>query len=268
MATPIYQQFEQQWRYFRLALQFFTRIPVGHIADFKEADLNKASRYFSLVGLTVALLLALTYHLLSGFLPLSVTVVLLLVVSVLITGAFHEDGLADMADGIGGGYTVEKRLTIMKDSRLGTYGALAIVLPTALKLVLFFHLAELELLVFALLLSHALSRAVAGSLIFDTPYVTEDSESKSKPLAQQQSSSDCWWLFAIALMPLVVAPTGVVSISFVFYLALVLLVFRWLFKRWIMARLGGFTGDCLGGAQQMAELLIALFILSMAGGLG
>lgn len=262
MALFSMTSFTEQWRIFRLAIQFFTRIPVGDIADFKETDLNKASRYFSAVGLVLAGLLSAFYGLFIDVIPAVVTVVLLLVVSALLTGAFHEDGLADMADGIGGGFTIQRRLEIMKDSRLGTYGTLTIVLSTLLKVTLLFSLAELNLLVFALFLASGLSRAVAASLISDTPYVSEDLQAKSKPLAQQQSRTDCLVLFAIACFPLLFVPKSLVFMPLVLTLMVTLWVFRWCFRQWIISRLGGFTGDCLGGAQQIAELLIYLVVLA------
>jgi adenosylcobinamide-GDP ribazoletransferase len=177
----------------------------------------------------------------------------------LITGAFHEDGLADMADGIGGAFSVEKRLVIMKDSRIGTYGAVTLLMALLLKFTLLVELAmhgSVHLLL-SIVLAASLSRSLAGSLISALPYVTDSEHSKSKPLAQAQSSSELITLLAIGAIPLLFYPSSVV-----FILLIVLVIFRYLFKKWLLARIGGFTGDCLGAAQQISELLIYITLVA------
>ena len=252
-------QAKNQLNLFYLALSFFTRLPVPQSMHYSEVLLNKANRYFSLVGLVTGLILALIYLVFSSFLPVNIAVLLTMGVSLLLTGAFHEDGLADMADGIGGAFAREKRLSIMKDSRIGTYGAAALVMALLLKFTLLVELAKQDSnhLLLALILAASLSRAVAGSLISSMPYVTDDDQSKSKPLAQAQSSTELSILLLIGIAPLIFYASEVV-----FALLLVLLIFRWLFKQWLMEKIGGFTGDCLGAAQQISELLIYLTLVS------
>lgn len=252
-------QAKNQLNLLYLALSFFTRLPVPQSMHYSEVLLNKANRYFSLVGLVTGLLLALIYFCFSSFLPVNIAVLLTMGVSLLLTGAFHEDGLADMADGIGGAFAREKRLSIMKDSRIGTYGAAALVMALLLKFTLLVELAQQESnhLLLALILAASLSRAVAGSLISSMPYVSDDEQSKSKPLAQAQSSTELSILLLIGIAPLIFYASEVV-----FALLLVLLIFRWLFKQWLMDKIGGFTGDCLGAAQQISELLIYLTLVS------
>jgi len=242
-----------------LALSFFTRLPVPKSMHYSETLLNRANRYFSLVGLVVGILLVLSYCLFSSFLPLTVTILLTMIFSLLLTGAFHEDGLADMADGIGGAFSVDKRLTIMKDSRIGTYGAVTLLMALLLKFALLIELAKQDSnhLLHAIILGAGLSRAVAGSLISAMPYVSDSEQSKSKPLAQAQSSKELIILLAIGAVPLIFY-----SASVIFYLLMVLIVFRVLFKKWLMTKIGGFTGDCLGAAQQIAELLIYITLVA------
>jgi len=178
------------------------------------------------------------------------------------TGAFHEDGLADMADGIGGGMTIDKRLSIMKDSRIGTYGSVSLIMALLLKCLVLIEIAKISdfhLIFPVLLLGYALSRAIAGSLIYDLPYVADLDTSKSKPLANKQS------LFELSLLMIIgAAPLIYFSLSANLTTLAVLLIFREGFKRWILSRLGGYTGDCLGAAQQISELLIYLTILAVA----
>lgn len=248
-----------QLNLFYLALSFFTRIPVPKSMIYSPELLNQANRYFSLIGLFLGVILASCLYLLAFFLPLSIVVLLTLIFSLLLTGAFHEDGLADMADGIGGAFEVNKRLAIMKDSRLGTYGSITLLMALILKFQLLVVLAEqsIGLLVGGVILAATLSRAVAGSFISVMPYVSEDDSSKSKPLAQAQSKQELYILLAIGLMPLIFYP-----LIFILIVLAVLLAFRWYFKIWLLKRLGGFTGDCLGAAQQVSELLIYLVLVA------
>lgn len=118
---------------FLVAMGYFTRIPMPKWVEVDADKLNKASRYFGLVGLLVGLLSAIVFWLTQNWLPAGVSVLLSMVTGVLLTGGFHEDGLADTFDGFGGGWTAEDKLRIMKDSRLGSYGALALMLVLMLK---------------------------------------------------------------------------------------------------------------------------------------
>ena len=204
LNEPLKKKVTAQLNLFYLALSFFTRLPVPKTMHYSEALLNKANRYFSLVGLVTGLLLALSYACFSTFLPANISILLTMGISLLLTGAFHEDGLADMADGIGGAFLIEKRLTIMKDSRIGTYGAVTLVMALLLKFTLLAELAKQDsnYLFLAIILAESLSRAIAGSLISSMPYVTDIEQSKSKPLAQAQSSSELSLLLLIGIAPL------------------------------------------------------------------
>ena len=182
LAEKFIGKAKAQLNLFYLALSFFTRLPVPKTMRYSEELLNKANRYFSLVGLLTGLLLVLSYSFFCLLLPINIAVLLTMAVSLLITGAFHEDGLADMADGIGGAFSVEKRLVIMKDSRIGTYGAVTLLMALLLKFYLLVELAKIdgEYLLFSIVLAASLSRALAGSLISALPYVSDSGQSKSK----------------------------------------------------------------------------------------
>lgn len=249
-----------QMELFWLAMGFFTRIPIPSVTPYSEERMNRAGRYFPLVGMLVGFLVYLGYCVISLFLPLEVAVLLAMVLSVLITGAFHEDGLADMADGIGGGMTIERRLTIMKDSRLGTYGTITLSLALLLKWQLLVALLGSGLVSPALILisAYTLSRAVAVTLIYDMNYVNESDGSKSKPLAQKQTLSEFWCAIAIGVTPLLWL-NGYSSM----FIVTAMIVLRSIFKIWLNKRLGGFTGDCLGAVQQIAEITIYIVMLSL-----
>ena len=115
-------QMKYQWTLWLVALSFFTRIKVASFENFEQRWLNQASRYYGLVGLLIGVLSAIVFVTIAQILPLSVAIILAMITSIIITGGFHEDGLADTWDGFGGGWSIENKLAIMKDSRLGTYG--------------------------------------------------------------------------------------------------------------------------------------------------
>lgn len=117
-----------QLELFLLAVSFFSRIPVPVSLPYSSERMNQAGRYFALVGLLLGAICALVYSLATQLFSTNISVFLTMVLSLLLTGAFHEDGLADMADGVGGGMTAERRLEIMKDSRIGTYGSSALIM--------------------------------------------------------------------------------------------------------------------------------------------
>lgn len=252
---------KKQINLFFLALSFFSRLPVPKNLEYSPQLLNQSGRYFSLVGLVIALVLIAFYSIVSLFFPMSIAIILLMVASLLLTGAFHEDGLADMADGIGGGLTTNNRLAIMKDSRLGTYGTVTLVSALALKYLLLAELAQQQLIFASIIVGYTLSRATAASLIFDMTYVSDSDTSKSKPLAMQQTIEELCLLLIIGALPLILLPFNTILI-----IAILLIVFRVVFKYWLNKRIGGYTGDCLGGAQQLTELLIYLVIVASSTG--
>ncbi|WP_103879534.1 adenosylcobinamide-GDP ribazoletransferase [Vibrio hangzhouensis] len=245
-----------QWQLFCLAVSFFSRLPIPKSTPYSAERMNRAGRYFAFVGALLGGLCAMVFTMLEQVLPTTVAVVCTMVFSLLLTGAFHEDGLADMADGIGGGMSAERRLAIMKDSRLGTYGVATLVMALLLKFTVLVELADVSYLPWVLVLSYVYSRAVAASLISSMPYVSDPEGSKSKPLANKQTRAELVFLFLCGLAP-------VLFFGFQVTISLVglALLFRILFSRWLMARLGGFTGDCLGAAQQIVELLVYLVLL-------
>ena len=250
---------QKQWKYFLLALGFFTRIPVPNFTDFKESDLNHSTKYFPLIGIIVGLVGAGSYVISAQFLPQNIAVLTSMVVTIYLTGAFHEDGLADSADGIGGGWTREQILTIMQDSRLGTYGAVALFLMLLAKFQLLSSL-DSYFISFALIAGHALSRLSAVYVMATLNYTKP--EGKAKPLATQVNALDLTVATVFGLLPffaivgLLVINNHSPSITLKFVLmALTPVLLSWLWWRHkIYKWLGGYTGDTLGAMQQIAEL--------------
>lgn len=256
---------QQEYYLMLLALSFFTRVPVRLPEVIKPEMLHKASRYFALVGLFIGAVSALVFAIFASFLPISLAILISMACSLLLTGAFHEDGWADVWDGFGGGWTVEQKLNIMKDSRLGTYGAAALFFILMLKyqsLVLLSANEENSILTlwYALILAHTLSRAVSTSLIFSMTYVSEDAQSKVKPLAQHLSTNS---LLVLLITSVLVLFTLLPAMHCLVMIAC-LWVMRQLLIFWFNRQLGGFTGDCLGAAQQILEVAIYIILLVLA----
>lgn len=252
-----------QLRLFFVALQFFTRLPIPAWVGFDAQWLQHAARYFPLVGCVVAAIAAAVYAAAALLLPAPVAAVLSSAASIYLTGAFHEDGFADTCDGLGGGMTRERALEIMKDSRVGAYGAIGIVCMLATKLSALAVLPPAQV-VAALLLAHPLSRLAATSLIWKLEYVR--GEGKAKPLAQQMTTAEFAIAAATAALPAALllaagwtTPSAVLSALLAAGLAAL-----WLGHKFVR-RLGGYTGDCLGAVQQVAEVMIYLAVLAMAG---
>ncbi len=249
-----------QIRLFFTALQFFTRLPIPGWVGFDAAWLNQASRYFPLVGVVVALLAAGVYFMAALVFPAPVAVVLSTAASIYATGAFHEDGFADMCDGFGGGMSPQRVLEIMKDSRIGAYGAIGILGMLGLKCA---TLAALDpvMAIAALLLAHPLSRLMATALIWQLSYARE--EGKAKPLAQSMRTSEFAIATSTALIPalLLIAGGWLTWPALAISLLSAVLVTLWLARK-IVHRLGGYTGDCLGAVQQVSEVTIYLALLA------
>lgn len=248
------------------ALTFYTRIPCAIPIDHNQSSLNKASRYFPVIGYLVGLISFAAFWASFQLWSMPIAVLASLVVGVLTTGAFHEDGLADFFDGFGGGWTKARILEIMKDSRVGTYGLIATLLQMTLKFyalceLLTFALKHSWTLVALLFISyHALARATAIQLSFVLPYVREDELAKSKPIAKAFGKTEVLWVAIFGLLPLVALVYYSVYFAVVLLpLFALVLYLRAYFKKWI----GGFTGDCLGAAEQLAEVVLLLSFLGV-----
>lgn len=259
-------------RHYLLAVQFFTRLPVtGKLAEwvgFSPAMLRASAAHFPGVGWLVGATSAAVLWGLVWALPEVpaagwVAAVLCTVFSVMLTGAFHEDGLADTADGLGGSLDRERALDIMKDSRVGTYGALALVLIILLKvglLAMLLQLAHLSAAAMAVFGAHVVSRFMPLFIIRGLPHVGDTLQSKSKPLADQIDNGSLlaatvWAGLAFGLLYMLApgmpwwagALGALVALGYMLHL--------------LKRRLAGFTGDGLGATQQLCEVAFYLGLL-------
>lgn len=247
----------RETEYFFGAIRFFTRLPVPAWVGHSAEALNASARYFPAVGLLVGGIGALVFAVAALCWTKPVAVLLSMAATVLATGAFHEDGLADTVDGFGGGWEKGRILEIMKDSRVGSYGVVALVLALAGKFALLLAMPD-ALVPAALVAGHGLSRFASTTLLSALDYVREDALSKAKPLATRLSPGALAVAAGFALAGLAALPVAKAVAGCGLAALATLWLARW-FRRWI----GGYTGDCLGAAQQVSEIAFYLGVAAV-----
>ncbi len=242
---------------FLLAVQFLTRLPVPRDLEFSDDLLIRATKYYPLVGCLVGLIGAVTLWIAGQWLPPVVAVLLSLAATLFATGAFHEDGLADAADGLGGGMTRDRALEIMRDSRIGTYGTVTLGTALAIKVAALSAMTPATAGL-ALIFGHGLSRMAAVSVIATTPYARDVGAKFVAPTVTPdgyrwaQTTAFCLLIAFVLCLGFGAAVAGVLACA----------VLAWMFRRMFVRKLGGYTGDCLGGTQQLSELGIYLGVLA------
>ncbi len=250
MATPPAPM--QVARDLKVALSFSTRLPLGHSIQATGADVARACWALPIAGAVVGAIGTLAYWLAtSASIPPMAAAALAVAATVLTTGALHEDGLADVADGFGGGATRERKLEIMRDSRLGTYGACALVLSLLLRISAVAQLAEPALVAAALVAAHIGARAVMPAVMWFVPPAKPDGLSASAGLPPIAGVVIAAVLGAIALGIGLGPGPGAIAV-------LVTLIGAALVARLSIAQIGGQTGDVLGAVEQIGEILILL----------
>lgn len=248
---------KREIRIFFTALMFFTRIPCPKWSDHSPEYLTKSSRYFPLVGFIVGAIGALIYYLSAFVFPHSIAILLSMVATILTTGAFHEDGLSDVCDGFGGGWTKESILRIMKDSRVGAFGVIGLICIFSLKFATLYDIDRRQI-PFALITGHALSRFAASTLLFTLDYVREDADSKAKPAAHRMSGISLFAGACFGILPLLMFWN-----AYIFLLLIPVFAARWYLSRYYVKWIGGQTGDCGGATQQICEVAFYLSFIAL-----
>jgi adenosylcobinamide-GDP ribazoletransferase len=243
------------------AVMFFTRIPLPRTLRWSEALMQRAATWYSAVGLLVGAVAAIAlWASLELFANALVGAILSTLATLLLTGAFHEDGLADSCDALFGAYERDRVLEIMKDSRIGSFGAVGLVVVLLLKVTLLAQAVTASqwtgwsALWLVPLIAHPLSRAASASLLRWSSYVRANDAvgAKSKPMATGLTTTRWIVSVTIGVIPLLLLAepqrwAAVLVGSTVVTVGL---------TRWFGRRIGGYTGDCLGAVQQLTELTI------------
>jgi len=236
----------------KAALQFSTRLPIsGGLAD-DRADFAQTAWAIPIAGAIVGLIGALVYALAqaSGLAPLP-SAALSLVATMLTTGCLHEDGLADTADGFGGGGSRHDKLEIMRDSRVGTYGACALILSVLLRTSAIANIAAPALVAPALIAAHAASRATMPISMWLVPSARTDGLSATAGSVSRRSVGIA---SAAGIVALVLAFGLTAGIVLTVLLLLLIGGMAWL----CIKQIGGQTGDVLGALEQVGEIIILL----------
>ena len=235
------------------AFIFFTRLPFWRLKEVPSECFEHVVPYWPWVGRMTGSSMAMVLALGSLVMPVSLAWIWAIVTRLLITGALHEDGLADFFDGFGGGTTRERTLAIMKDSHIGTYGVIGLIIYFLLMLELR-HL-PVSMLCTLILCGDCWGKLCASQLINFLPYARKEEDSKAKVIYNRMSSKELFicimggtlplWLLPLSLWGALVAPCLVLAF-------LILLMKR---------RLQGYTGDCCGATFLMCEMAFYLSAL-------
>ena len=247
--------FNAWWRDLRVAAAFLTRLPIRSEEPAGLAVLARAARCFPLVGLGIGLAGALVYAVGSELaLPPLPATVLAVAAVVLLTGALHEDGFADTVDGFGGGRDRDHKLRIMRDSRIGTYGVIALVFALGAQTAALSAMAESSDVAAALMLGHAVSRALLVAVMHLEPPARSDGLAVS---AGRPSQPTTLWALGIG---------GIVALIFAGFDGIVASAIgagvAWAIARLARQQIGGITGDVLGAAVEV-NLLVLLVVASL-----
>lgn len=257
---------KNELKIFFTSVMFYTRIPCPSSVDHAPDYINKATRYFPFIGYIVGGISFLFFYASLQLFNLEIALLVSIISGILTTGAFHEDGFADACDGFGGGWTKAKILDIMKDSRVGAYGAIGTVCLLSLKyLALKIALeksSDIYITILIFILYHSLARFTAISIVFTEQYAKEDEESKAKPIAQTHTYKEILISTLFATIPIITITIVTKNIFFI-PIFLPLIVLRFLAIRYFNKWLQGYTGDCLGAVEQVAEIVILLVIATI-----
>lgn len=240
------------------ALVFLTRIPAPPGIRFTSDDLNRAAVFFPLIGLGIGATAAGIFWLADQIFSQPIAVGLSMLFSVLLTGAFHEDGLADVCDGFGGGWSRQKILEIMKDSRLGTFGSVGLFFSLGLK---WLTLSELnrDLVILVLMVAHVMSRYAAVMVIGLGKPATQRAGEKQKPMANTLG------LLGMLGATLLACPVlWLLPYKYWAWILGALLLITWRLYRFYLKWVQGYTGDGLGAIQQINEIVLYLIVLGVS----
>ena len=240
----------QEYSIFILSLQFLTRIPVRSDDHYSELRMAEIPRYFPLVGALIGTAGGAVFLVANELLSLGSAVLSWVAATVALTGAFHEDGLADTFDGVGGGTSKSRALEIMRDSRVGTYGTLAVVVALLLKIALLTELPARHIPT-ALILGHTGSRLSSVLVLIRGRYVRD--EGAGKPVAQGLSAKSTWVAVITAVVVTLLTWLLLGGVPIIAAIG-AMLVAHVLLRLWIEQKIGGYTGDTLGSIQQVSEL--------------
>jgi len=242
---------------FKTALQFLTRLPVKPDGEPDDATFARSARFYPAVGLVVGAIIGLVYCFFSLWFPDTVAAVLCVFTGVAITGALHEDGLADSADGLIGGQDRDQVLHIMRDHQIGVYGAMALFFALALQWSVLVAWLDWSV-IWVLIAAHVFSRHAMVEVIARHAYARAETAKFARPdVAPEDLTFARLWTGGVAIVS--VFTVGFIPTVMGAVVSMLTMVF---FSRWVVRKLGGYTGDILGATQVLAEIAFLLGALA------
>lgn len=237
----------------KLSIGFFTRIPLPDDEDHR-GDLANAAITFPIAGFLIGALLATIWLIADYFLPALPAAAIAIAAGLVLTGALHEDGLSDCADGLGGNVSKERALEIMRDSRIGTYGAAALIITIGLR---WSGLASLDMWFgfSALIIAHMTGRAAITVPMYFSKYARKEGLGKSVSNGIDINQFSLTLLIPILISFLIAGWQGLLAV-------VVSMVAAWLVTKWLDNKIGGYTGDGLGAVEQISEITALLVIVA------
>lgn len=239
-------------------LCYFTRLPLWKIVNIEGIDMRKTSKYFPLTGWLTGGTAAFVFFIFNTFLPKDISLLLSMSSSLIITGAIHEDGFADFCDGFGGGYTKENILRIMKDSYIGVFGTIGIIMMLAVKFFTLINIPD-RYIYLSLISAHSVSRMISISFLYTHNYARNDSSSKSTVFIKRMSIPELIITIILGLFPLIFIEKD--YIKPIIILVVLLYAVKTLLGMYFKRKIGGYTGDLMGATQQISEIIFYLGIL-------
>ena len=248
------------------AITFFTRLPLWRMMAVEACDYKRVVPLWPLAGWITGGTMALVYWVATSFhCPASVAVVMSLLSRMLLTGALHEDGLADFCDGFGGGTSRERTLQIMKDSHIGTFGVLGLVGYCLLWCSVLDTLMARGISPWVFLATDPLAKYLASTIIYVLPYARPESESKNRYAYSPVPMTERIISFLLGMLPLALCLwSGVAGMpswgSWASGFAASFILIFFLFQT-MQRRIGGYTGDCCGATMLLTELTLYLSLM-------
>lgn len=243
---------------FILILQFLTRIPVNLSIDVKEGDFGKGIVYFPIVGFIIGLLNLLVYLFISYFLREDIAKAFVVLFNVLVTGGLHLDGLADTCDGIFSARSKERMLEIMRDSRIGTNGSIAIFFDLFLRWILLNNLNSYQSMK-VIVIAPIISRALMSLVIYKAPYARPGEGLGKLFIGHLNLSRTLITLIIGCGLSFAILKISAVIIIF-FNIILV-----YLYRKYITKKIGGMTGDTLGAWNELSEIVVLMIFICLKG---
>lgn len=240
---------------------YFTRIPVWKLVNTSDIDMKETTKYFPLVGAFVGAFVGVIIFFCSQVLPKEIAILIGMGLGLMLTGAIHEDGFADVCDGFGAGYTKDRILDIMKDSSTGVFGGVGLMIILALRFFALFYL-PIEILLPSIIAGSSISRWTSISFLFTHSYARKEETSKSTVFVKKTPWGEFLLMTVFALLSFLLFPTYI--LPFALLLIVPIFLFKTILGMYFKSKIGGYTGDCMGATQQVAEILfyIGIFIIN------